>query len=834
MNVALLSGTLRWGALGVMVAAAVAAVVLARRRARSGWVAVASAAAVIAGGALVADLLVGWVVGRQAPEGADYNEYRWVLLSPWGRRGLVVGVAVAIVVGALGLRASRGVASPWRRSLIAGLRIAAAACALVLFLEPAIELRQVAREPNRIAVVVDESRSMSLRDQPDGPSRQQRTRELLSASTDTFTAWRERHHVDFYAFSDGLAPTSEAAAAAGAATGPATAVRQALEQTRSRYDGRDLAGIVLISDGVATDDFADGATDGAARDLLRSLDTRVHTVWAGRAGLRDVSVARVMADEFAFVRTVVKVEAVIRSTGFQRRRIPVTLSAEGKPMRQKWVDLGAGEVEARVEFEFTPPRVGKYTYEIGTPVASDEAVAENNTRAFVMRVIREKIRVLQVAGHPSWDVHALRRMLKDNPNVDLISFFILRTQEDLSLVPNDELSLIPFPTRELFLEELPSFDLIVLQNFEYGPYQIGPYLESIRAYVDGGGGLAMLGGARSFASGGYSGSPLAEALPVHLPPGLRAPRDLLDTRMFRPVLTDQGVSHPVAALRYDPRDNRALWGVLPELEGVNIVGDARKGAAVIAVHPSLTTPSGKRMPVMVAGNYGDGRTLVVTTDSLWRWGFVAAADPASDGRHYEKLWDGAIRWLIQDPELQHLHVDTDQAEYAPKQPVRLDVRALDVDYTPLAGASIDLVIARGAQPGATEEVGRATLVVGEQGEGSHVVDGLGPGVYRVRARASVGGRPVEAHDIFLVREATAELDRPAADDRTLKAIAETTGGRHLGKVSELPRELPFDEPRVVRVDRRTDVELWSRPGLLVMALLFLGLEWLLRQRSGTL
>ena len=78
------------------------------------------------------------------------------------------------------------------------------------------------------------------------------------------------------------------------------------------------------------------------------------------------------------------------------------------------------------------------------------------------------------------------------------------------------MSLIPFPTRELFEQQLPSFDLIVLQNFEYLPYGIGDYLENIRSYVEGGGGLAMLGGAQSFTSGGYYGTPVAAALPVEL------------------------------------------------------------------------------------------------------------------------------------------------------------------------------------------------------------------------------------------------------------------------------------------------------------------------------
>src|SRR5690606_22965890 len=187
-------------------------------------------------------------------------------------------------------------------------------------------------------------------------------------------------------------------------------------------------------------------------------------------------------------------EAVIHATGYDARRIPVTLSSDGKAMRRKWIEVGPGDTSVTVAFEFTPSHVGKYVYKISVPAGDDEVVVENNSAWFVVRVIRDKIRVLQVAGQPSWDVRALRGMLKQNPNVDLISFFILRTEDDLRKAPNSEMSLIPFPTEELFEEELPSFDLVVLQNFEFAPYGIGQYLGNIRRYVEGGGGLMMLGG----------------------------------------------------------------------------------------------------------------------------------------------------------------------------------------------------------------------------------------------------------------------------------------------------------------------------------------------------
>src|SRR3569832_132535 len=390
-------------------------------------------AAFAALGSLAGEGLVALTVRIAAPSSADFNEYRWEFLSPWGRLGLYLGSACCVALVLLSWRARRGAARGARGA----------------FLEPAVELRQCAREPNRIAVLIDDSKSMSLAEHADGLTRSERARRLLASSADTLTAWEADHKIDYYTFSDTLAATSLAALSSDPTQNKSTMLRKALELLRGRYEGHDLAGLVLISAGAATGSFDEDSGDGAVRDFLRSLDTRVHTVWAARDGLQDLAVSRVNADEFAFVRTVVRIDAVIRTPGLPARQVPVTLSTDGQPLRQKLVDLPAGDHDVTVTFEVTPPRVGRYVYEISVPVAPNEAVTTNNTRSFVVRVIRDKIRVLQVSGAPSWDVRALRQMLKSNPNVDLISFFILRTQDSISLASNDEMSLIPFPTREL-------------------------------------------------------------------------------------------------------------------------------------------------------------------------------------------------------------------------------------------------------------------------------------------------------------------------------------------------------------------------------------------------
>src|SRR4029079_16873679 len=127
--------------------------------------------------------------------------------------------------------------------------------------------------------------------------------------------------------------------------------------------------------------------------------------------------------------------------------------------------------------------------------------------------------------------------------------------------------------------------------------------------------------------------PIAAALPVEL----YGPFDsgpILDTSKFQPQITEAGTMHPVTSLRYAADDNVAAWKSLPPLEGVNLIAGAKPDATVLAVHPRLKTKARKPMPVIVAGEYGKGRSLAVTTDTLWKYGFGAAARPGDDGRHY--------------------------------------------------------------------------------------------------------------------------------------------------------------------------------------------------------
>ena len=380
-----------------------------------------------------------------------------------------------------------------------------------------------------------------------------------------------------------------------------------------------------------------------------------------------------------------------------------------------------------------------------------------------------------------------------------------------------------------------------MQDFEFAPYGIAPYLDEIRAYVEEGGGLAMFGGDQAFSSGAYFGTPVADVLPVELSP-VYEPERLVSTEPAAARLTEEGIRHPITQLRFDRRDNAARWAGLPHLDGLNLVPGVKQGASVLLEAPPRGGgKNAKPAPVLVAGEFGKGRTVALLTDSAWRWGFVAAGRDGDDGRAYSKLMDNMVRWLIEDSELDYLRVESDQSEYRKGIPARLRARLTDKDYKAASGQEVTIEVVPAATPPAPKnrsvKLDPLFTKTGKTDDGGVLVveaAELPPGSYRAVARAKLGERVVTADDVFVINPEREELEHPGAREDVLAGLARLTGGRYLGAAPSLDAGLEFTPPRVVRVDRRSDIEIWSRPHLLLLALAFLGAEWALRRRRGFL
>jgi len=763
-------------------------------------------------------------------EVAEFNTSRWVLLSDWSAGTIAFVAFIALLVLGLAWQNGRGLA-PRRRRVLFALRGVCVVVLFALFLEPGLRLENVTRVRNALVMLVDASRSMALPGEGEG-TRLDGVRRMLERHEPTLEAWRTLHNIEFYAVSDHARPVGGPAELS--ATGDATRLSVALADIAARHRPEELAGVVLFSDGA--DNGALGtlvAGEGlpaATREAVARLAIPVDTVFTGpRSPVKDVAITDVQYDAFAFVHNAVSIEADVRVQGYDEVSLPVTLRRDDTLLgtRVLQVEKGPdGTAQSHFSFDFVPDKTGKaiFTLEVGT--APGEQITTNNRRQFVVRIIRDKIRVLQVVGRPSWDQRFLRQLLKKNPNVDLISFFILRTNSNLTMASQSELSLIPFPTEELFKEQLGSFDLIIFQNFTYRGYNMEAYLPLIRDFVRNGGGFVMVGGDLSYTSGGYAGTAIEEFLPMNL----RAGRGELVSEAFSPVLTDAGRRHPVTSLSVVPEDNTALWAGLPPLNGYNRTGPLRPGAVVLQ-----ETPPPERAPVVVTHEFGEGRVLAVTTDSTWHWDLHAAE--LGDNRHYYKFWGNAIRWLIQDPALKPVRIQADRDRYPLGAEASLTVRVSGRDSLPAADAEVAVDIERLTldAEGRTqaENVNHQSGTTNERGELVVRWTPPGDGGYRARARAQIGTSESADEDPFIVAADPVELRETRARPETLKALSEASGGRARTLADGLD-DLVRREPQVSRVNRRKDVPLWSNAFWLLLAILFPSAEWYLRRRWGLL
>ncbi len=717
---------------------------------------------------------------------------------------LVLGAAL-LLVALFGLR--ERVASPLHKVTLVVLRIASVLAAFILATQPSFWGERVRREPGVRAVLVDVSRSMRVA--TDGPSRGERVSRLVERWAREPAGRRAR----FYRVGEGSVAIEPAQAKDLARLAPDA--RSDLGRAVSELiDGSpDLGSIVLVSDGADT--------SGAA--LPAELAVKVHSVLvADERPLRDDAIASMHADPVAFLHGEARVQATLRSTGLGGRALEVSLRRGARVVASQKVALKA-DGEASVELAFAPEALGRevYTLELERDDADD--VPENNTRSFLVRVTRERLRVLHVSGRPSWDQRFLRGFLKRDPSIDLVSFFILRSVHDITMSDPSELALIPFPTDELFRQHLGTFDAVILQDFDYAPYQMAPYLPLIRQYVSQGGGLAMIGGSLSFDGGGYAETPLADVLPVRMRPTDPAGAQVV-LGPFEPQPVPSLMHHPILELHPDPTEALAVWKGLTPLVGANQLLGAQEGAVVLLEHPQERVRGGARMPVLAVGRYGKGRTLALATDTSWHWSMPTAGRGGDPGT-YDRFWDRAVRFLTRDPLLEPARIDTARATYPPGAKVEVSGLARDASYRALDNTSVTLLVTSDDKR-VVDERALITDVAGRIRATLSAPSELG--VYEV-VLMHEGERLCS--EPFIVELGGEELRDVRPQAAFMQALATRSEGQFVGSPEDAPRldELDATRTESLGIERRAP---FSQP--LAASLLFavLGLEWALRRRWG--
>jgi uncharacterized membrane protein len=733
----------------------------------------------------------------------------------WGlSRPVLLVVAAVTAVAVLALLTYRGISAADRtrdRIVLVGLRLAALTVLLFCLFRPTLILKAAVPQQNFLGVLIDDSRSMSIADREGQPRSAFVQEQLQGQQAQLLAALSQKFVVRFFRFSS----SSERVGTAGDLKygGTSTRLAPALDRARDELAGLPLAGLVMVSDGADT-------SDAAIDETLAGLKARsipVFTVGVGQERFaRDVQVTRVETPRAVLKGTALVVDVVLSQTGYGGKTVPLTVEDDGRIVSTQEVTLPSDGESATVKVRFTANEAGARLFRFKVPTQADEQVTQNNARDALIEVNDRREKILYFEGEPRFEMKFIRRAVEEDKNLQVT--ILLRTAENKywrgDVSDKDEL-LGGFPKTR---EELFAYRSIILGSVEAASFTP----EQLRMLADfvskRGGGLLMLGGRRSFAEGGWGGTPVGEVLPVVI--------ENANAKYFSEVAarpTRAGVTFPVTQVAGDERASNAKWNDLPPVSSVNSVREAKPGATVL-----LTGVDNRKQDQIVLAyqRYGRGKAIAMPIQDSWLWRMDAKI-AVTDTTH-AMFWRRLIRWLVDGvPEQVNLTTTTDRVE--PGETIKLSAEVLDPAYVEVNDSR---VVARVTSPsGKTTEL-PVEWTVTKDGDyrTSFVPDESG--IYDVKVTAARDQKDLGTTAMHVrVSAGDAEYFDAAMRAPLLKRIAEDTGGRFFttANVAALPEAISYSGRGVTVVEER---ELWDMPALLLALLALVAAEWGYRRVRG--
>jgi hypothetical protein len=403
---------------------------------------------------------------------------------------------------------------------------------------------------------------------------------------------------------------------AGEANGETDGTRlfSALSSALSDVPPDRVAGAIMLTDGRVHDVPADTSALGFSAPL--------HALITGRADERDRRVALITAPRFGIVNQQQTIVYKVEDSGVAPGPAQVTIRRDGETIDQRTVQSGT-TVRAQIQI----PHAGPNIVEIETTPLDGELTLVNNRAVVSIDGVRDKLRVLLVSGEPHAGERTWRNLLKSDANVDLVHFTILRPPEKQDGTPINELSLIAFPTRELFQQKINEFQLIIFDRYARQGVLPIIYFDNIAKYVRDGGAVLVAAGPDYASQTSIWRTPLESVLPAE-------PSGKMTEQPFLPLLTDLGRRHPVTR-GLDNGQQPPHWSRWFRLVDTRAV----TGTAV------MSGPDNK--PLMVLGREGEGRIALLLSDHIWLW----ARGYESGGPHLDLL-RRLSHWLMKQPDLE--------------------------------------------------------------------------------------------------------------------------------------------------------------------------------------
>ncbi len=581
---------------------------------------------------------------------------------------------------------------------------------------------------------------------------------------------------------------------------------------RSVFEKKPFRGAIVLTDGRQV-----GGADvlSAAGALGKPL---VLVGFGDNALFKDVAVKSIQSPPFSFKNISMSLAATVSASGYDEKIVSVRLRQGERVVSMQTLPVHGNEMEASVAFQWTPTTLGAQTLSVEVVPLAGEITTANNQKNVSIDVGRDRFRVLYICGEPGPEYGFLRHQFKSDPAVELVTFVILRNNQNVLSVPENELSLIPFPTQDVLINQLATFDLVVFEEFVYSNFGLLPsVVMAIRQKVQDGGSFLLMGGAHTFGLGspyGITGIQDMIPVPVGASETLTEPGPL--------AFQLNAPAHPIVKLESNIEKNQEIWAKLPLLDGVTLVPKEKAGSTVLL----SAIKNGKEHPVLTVWKFGKGRVAAFTARTTWRWS-MQKGHPESSSDVYAQFWKNMVLWLTHSDKYKPLRLSMDKKEIPLGEASTLRIWVYDEYFKPVADADVRLQMT-------SPDGQKMPLVAHEETSGVYAVmiNAEQLGAYQVDAWASRKSKSVGEERIrFRVVEGTSEEDDLRPDFATLRELATVSNGRSL-RFDEFSVKLmdEFNEELERKGGRK--ILVWNSPWLFIWVVMFLVLEWFVRKKRG--
>ncbi|MBX3598132.1 MAG: hypothetical protein KF874_11250 [Rhizobiaceae bacterium] len=491
----------------------------------------------------------------------------------------------------------------WLRQRGAWLRLAALAALAAAIANPVLLDEQ--RDPLKsvVALIIDRSQSQDIG-------------QRKSQTDDAIAQLQER----LARFNQFEVRTIEAAQAGAADERSETHLFGALDSAFQDVPPSRVAGAIMVTDGQVHDVPAANTT----------LGMPVHALITGQANEFDRRIRLERSPRFGIVGKPLELTYRVLATNGATGPVDVRVSVNGERITTEQAIIGR-----ETPLQITLPTAGRNIVELAIDPVEGELTASNNRTVALIDGIRENLRVLLVSGEPHAGERTWRNLLKSDASVDLVHFTILRPPEKQDGTPINELSLIAFPTRELFVERINDFDLIIFDRYQHRDVLPILYYDYIAEYVEKGGALLIAAGPEYAGEASIASTPLMAALPG-LPTG-----EIIE-QGFYPRLTDLGKRHPVTRGLEGSAQEPPKWS-----RWFRLIGIDRPEGEVVMKGPN-------EQPLLVLSRKGEGRVGMFLSDQGWLW-----ARGFEGGGPHVSLYRRLAHWLMKEPELEEERLTAD-------------------------------------------------------------------------------------------------------------------------------------------------------------------------------